>query len=98
MAYDLDCGFGDELGGYNVSTQFSVFENGSFDLITYQVGYHYITGYVEDIHYLTVADFTSANVTQYDLVWLAIWEVDGESQYLEQTWLNQNIIKDEPNL
>ena len=96
VAYDLDCGFGDESGGYNVSTQFSVFENGSFDLITYQVGYHYIAGYVEDVHYLTVADFTSANVTQYDLVWLAIWEVDGESQYLEQTWLNQTFVKDEP--
>ncbi len=96
VAYDLDCGYGPESGGFNVSTQFSAFQNGSFDVVKYQVGYHYISGYVEDTNYLTVSDFTQSGITSYDLVWVAIWDVDGETQYLERTWLNQTFTHPEP--
>ncbi len=93
VAYDLDCGYGSETGGYNVSVQLSVSPNGSFDLLDYDVGYHYIEGYIEDIYFLTLSNFTVSNITNYDIKWIALW---GESEYIERDWLNQPFTHPEP--
>tara|TARA_A100001201_G_scaffold141065_1_gene135576 strand:+ start:2404 stop:4425 length:2022 start_codon:yes stop_codon:yes gene_type:complete len=89
VAYDLDCGYGDESGGYNVSVQFMVIGNES-----YEMGYqfnntvHYISGYVEDIHTLTLSNFTHENITHYDFAWFAIWGDENNPNYIERYWYN----------
>jgi len=89
VAYDLDCGYGAEPGGYNVSVQFMVIGNES-----YEMGYqfnntvHYISGYVEDIHTLTLSDFTHENITHYDFAWFAIWGDENNPNYIERYWYN----------
>lgn len=94
VGYDLDCGFGDETGGHNVSVQFSVVENGTYQpLLDYRVTQHYISGYVEDVHYLTIGDFTEEDMTHYDFYWLAIWG-DDEPSFIERSW--KNIAFDHP--
>lgn len=86
VAYDLDCGYGSEPGGYNVSIQFSVIENGTYEpLLDYQVTQHYITGYVEDIYTLTLSNFTIEGATNYDFHWLAIWG-DDDPLFIERMW------------
>jgi len=94
VGYDLDCGFGDETGGHNVSVQFSVVENGTYEpVLDYRVTQHYISGYVEDVYYLTVGDFTEEDMTHYDFYWLAIWG-DDEPSFIERSW--KNIAFDHP--
>ena len=89
VAYDLDCGYGAEPGGYNVSVQFMVIGNES-----YEMGYqfnntvHYISGYVEDIHILTLSNFTHENITHYDFAWFAIWGDENNPDYIERYWYN----------
>lgn len=88
VGYDLDCGFGEEAGGHNVSVQFSVVENGTYDpLLDYTVSQHYISGYVEDVHYQTLGDFTVDGSTHYDFHWIAIWG-DDDPSYIERSWNN----------
>jgi len=88
VAYDLDCGTGSQPGGYNVSIQFAVVENGTIDpLLKYQTTVHYISGYVEDIHTLELTDFTESGMTTYDFYWLAIWG-DDDPSFIERVWHN----------
>ena len=100
VGYDLDCGYNDnDLEGYNVSVQFLVYEvNGSNSgpnatgPINYTTTVHYIEGWVEDIRYLTLTNFTESNATHYDFYWYAIWtDGNGEQQMIERTWLNREI-------
>tara|TARA_B100000683_G_scaffold264088_1_gene293184 strand:+ start:6244 stop:8520 length:2277 start_codon:yes stop_codon:yes gene_type:complete len=87
VGYDLDCGYGDNPGGHNVSVQFSVVENGTYEpILDYRVTQHYISGYVEDVHYLTLGDFTEEDMTHYDFYWVALWGDD--PSYLERSWRN----------
>ena len=98
VAYDIDCGYGSEVGGFNVSVQFLVYDvngtstgNGSGP-ITFETDLHYIEGYVEDVHTLTLTNFTSSNATNYDFYWYAIWiDADGEQQLIEIKWLNREL-------
>ena len=95
VAYDLDCGFGDESGGHNVSVQFSVVENGTYDpLLDYTVSQHYISGYVEDVHYQTIGEFTVEDATHYDFHWIAIWGDLNDQSIIERSW--KNIAFDHP--
>ena len=88
VAYDLDCGMGSQPGGYNVSIQFAVVENGTIDpLLKYQTTVHYISGYIEDIHTLELTDFTESGMTTYDFYWLAIWG-DDDPSFIERVWHN----------
>ena len=90
VAYDLDCGTGTQPGGYDVSVQFMVIGNESYEIgYQYNTTVHYISGYVEDIHVLTLSDFTHENLTHYDFSWFAIW-VDGDNNtnYIERHWYN----------
>ena len=52
----------------------------------YRVTQHYISGYVEDVHYLTLGDFTEEDMTHYDFYWVALWGDD--PSYLERSWRN----------
>ncbi len=89
VGYDLDCGYGDESGGHNVSVQFSVVENGTYDpLLDYAVSQHYISGYVEDVHYQTLGDFTVEDATHYDFYWIAIWGDLNDQSIIERSWKN----------
>ena len=100
VGYDLDCGYDDnDLEGYNVSVQFLVYElNGTSGgpnatgPITYDTKLHFIQGWVEDNHYITLTNFTASNATHYDFYYYAIW-IDGndESQMIEEKWLNREI-------
>jgi len=95
VAYDLDCGYGDtdETLGYNVSTQLVVYPADSLgDYITLDTGLHFISGYVEDIHTLSIDNFTDANLTHYDFYWYAVWtNASGGYETIERTWLNQEV-------
>ena len=95
VAYDLDCGYGDtdETVGYNVSTQLIVYRAGSLDdYITLDTGLHFISGYVEDIHTLSIDNFTDVNTTHYDFYWYAVWtNASGGYEMIERTWLNQEV-------
>ena len=98
VGYDLDCGYEDnELDGYNVSVQFLVYEigstnNSSAQPILYETRVHYIQGWVEDNHFITITNFTDSNNTHYDFYWYATW-IDGEGEYkmLEEKWLNREL-------
>lgn len=98
VAYDIDCGYGSETGGFNVSVQFSVYDvngtstgNGSGP-ITFETDLHYIEGYIQDIHTLILTNFTSSNATNYDFYWYAIWiDANGEQQFIEIKWLNREL-------
>jgi hypothetical protein len=100
VAYDLDCGQEDNnLPGYNVTVQFLVYEvNGTNSgsnatgPITWLESTHYIQGWIEDVRYLTLANFTESNATYYDFYWYATWtDADGEVKYIERTWLNREL-------
>ena len=89
VAYDLDCGFGEEVGGYNVSVQFMVIGNESYEMgYQYNTSLHYISGYVEDIHTLILSNFTHENITHYDFAWFAIWGDENNPNYIERYWYN----------
>ena len=89
VAYDLDCGTGTQPGGYNVSVQFMVIGNESYEIgYQYNTSLHYISGYVEDIHTLTLSDFTHENITHYDFAWFAIWGDENNPNYIERYWYN----------
>ncbi len=98
VGYDLDCGDDDnDLDGYNVSVQFLVYEigsanNSSAQPILYETRVHYIQGWVEDNHYITITNFTDSNNTHYNFYWYATWiDGEGESQMLEEKWLNREL-------
>ena len=94
IAYDLDCGYGDtdETVGYNVSTQLLVFPAGGDEYIKLDSKLHSISGYVEDIHTLSIVNFTDANLTHYDFYWYAVWtNASGGYEVIERYWLNQEI-------
>jgi len=94
IAYDLDCGYGDtdEAVGYNVSTQLLVFPSGGDEYIKLDSKLHFISGYVEDIHTLSIVNFTDANTTHYDFYWYAVWtNASGGYELIERSWLNQEI-------
>jgi len=89
VAYDLDCGYGEESGGYNVSVQFMVIGNESYEMgYQFNTSLHYISGYVEDIHTLSLSDFTHENITHYDFAWFAIWGDENNPNYIERYWYN----------
>lgn len=95
VAYDLDCGTGSQPGGYNVSVQFMVIGNESYEIgYQYNTTLHYISGYVEDIHVLTLSGFTHENLTHYDFAWFAIWGDEQNPNYIERYW--NNIAFDHP--
>ena len=79
--------------GYNVSTQLVVYPADSLgDYITLDTGLHFISGYVEDIHTLSIDNFTDANLTHYDFYWYAVWtNASGGYEMIERTWLNQEV-------
>lgn len=98
--FDLDCGYEtNNLSGYNVTVQFLVYElNGTNSgpnatgPIIYEFCIHYIEGWVADINYLTLTNFTSSNSTHYDFYWYAMWtDGNGEGQIIEQKWLNREL-------
>ena len=89
VAYDLDCGYGSETGGYNVSVQFMVIGNESYEMgYQFNTTLHYISGYVQDIHVLTLSNFTHENITHYDFAWFAIWGDENNPEYIERYWDN----------
>ena len=89
VVYDLDCGYGAESGGYNVSVQFMVIGNESYEIgYQYNTTVHYISGYVQDIHTLTLSNFTHENITHYDFAWFAIWGDENNTNYIERYWNN----------
>ena len=95
VAYDLDCGYGetDVTVGYNVSTQLLVYPAGGVtEYITLDSNLHFIAGYAEDIHILSIDNFTDEETTHYDFYWYAIWTNDsGGYEMIERTWLNQAV-------
>ncbi len=97
VAYDLDCGTEtNDLDGYNVTVQFLVYDvnsstSGAQPLIWTQT-VCYIQGYADDVRYMTLTNFTHDNLTMYDFYWYATWtDGDGESQTIEQKWLNREM-------
>jgi len=95
VAYDLDCGYGDTDAtvGYNVSTQLLVYPaDGVTEYITLDSNLHFIAGYAEDIHILSIDNFTDEETTHYDFYWYAVWTNDsGGYEMIERTWLNQAV-------
>ena len=64
-------------------------ENGTYDpLLDYAVSQHYISGYVEDVHYQTLGDFTVEGATHYDFYWIAIWGDLNDQSIIERSWKN----------
>ncbi len=97
VAYDLDCGYGSETGGYNVSVQFMVIGNESYEMgYQFNTTLHYISGYVQDIHVLTLSNFTHENITHYDFAWFAIWGDENNPEYIERYWDNIPFTHPEP--
>ena len=99
VGFDLDCGEDtNDLEGYNVTVQFLVYHvnetnsgpnaTGPLQWVTQT---YYIQGYEDDPRYLVLDNFSVNNTTHYDFYWYAIWEVDGEQEYMEQTWLNREV-------
>ena len=100
VGYDLDCGYEEnDFEGYNVSVQFLVYEvNGTSGgpnatgPILYDTDLHFIEGWVEDNHFITLTNFTESNATHYDFYFYAIWiDGEGENQMMEHKWLNREI-------
>lgn len=96
VAYDLDCGTDtNDLDGYNVSVQFLIYPVGNTsqeNIIVYDTLLHYIQGYVDDTHTITLTNFSDNNTTHYDIYWYAIWtDADGTQQFIEQKWLNREM-------
>ena len=96
VAYDLDCGTEtNDLDGYNVSVQFLIYPVGNTsqeNIIVYDTLLHYIQGYVDDTHTITLTNFSDNNTTHYDIYWYAIWtDADGTQQFIEQKWLNREM-------
>ena len=98
IAFDIDCGYEENnLEGYNVSVQFLVYEiesanNSSAQPILYETRVHYIQGWMEDIHSITLTNFTSNNTTIYDFYWYATWiDGEGQTQNIEQKWINREL-------
>jgi len=101
LGYDLDCGYEDnDLDGYNVSVQFLVYEVGSENAtngsqptaILWETKLHYIQGWVEDNHFITLTNFTESNNTHYDFYAYFIWvDSDGQSQMIEKKWINREL-------
>ena len=95
VAYDLDCGYGEtgETVGYDVSTQLIVYPAGEYsEYLTLDSGLHFISGYTEDIHTLSIDNFTDVNTTHYDFYWYAVWtNGSGDFEMIERTWLNQEL-------
>lgn len=66
--------------------------NSSAQPILYETNLHYIQGWVEDNHYLTLTNFTQSNSTHYDFYWYAIWvDGEGQQQFIEERWLNREL-------
>jgi hypothetical protein len=99
VGFDLDCGEEtNDLEGYNVTVQFLVYhvnESNSGPNATGPLEWttqtYYIQGYADDPRYLVLDNFSVNNTTHYDFYWYAMWEVDGEQEYIEQTWLNREL-------
>ena len=97
VAFDLDCGTDtNDLDGYNVTVQFLVYDinssNSSAQPLLYTQTVHYIQGYEDDVRYMTLTNFTHDNLTTYDFYWYATWiDGEGESQTMEQKWLNRSL-------
>ena len=98
VGYDLDCGEGaNDLEGYNVSVQLLVYEigsanNSSTQTIPYEPRLHYIQGWAEDTHFITLTNFTDSNNTHYDFYCYFTWiDEEGESQMIEYKWLNREL-------
>ena len=100
VSFDLDCGYEtNNLSGYNVTVQFLVYElngtnsgNNATGPIIYEGCVHYIEGWIADVNYLTLTNFTSSNATHYDFYWYAMWtDANGEGQIIEQKWLNREL-------
>jgi len=98
--FDLDCGYNiNNLSGYNVTVQFLVYElNGTNSganatgPITYEVCTHYIEGWKADTIVLTLTNFTTNGVTNYDFYWYAMWiDGNGNGQIIEESWLNREL-------
>ena len=99
IAYDLDCGEEtNDLPGYNVSVQFLIYEVGETNSgpnatgpVNWTTTVHYIQGYIDDTHQLSLGNFTGSNASSYDFYFYAIWEdADGNTQYIERTWLEKD--------
>ena len=66
--------------------------NSSAQPILYETRVHYIQGWVEDNHFITITNFTDSNNTHYDFYWYATWiDGEGETQMLEEKWLNREL-------
>lgn len=95
ISFDLDCGYEqNDLPGYNVSVQFLAYQNGSTgadDPLEYTTELYFIQGWVEDIHTLSLSNFTIENDTVYDFYFYAIYEVDGETEWIERMWLERDL-------
>jgi hypothetical protein len=96
VAYDLDCGTEtNDLDGYNVSVQFLIYpvnDTSQENIVVYDTLLHYIQGYVDDTHTITLTNFSDNNTTHYDIYWYAIWtDADGTQQFIEQKWLNREM-------
>ena len=99
VGFDLDCGEEtNNLDGYNVTVQFLVYHvnesnsgpnaTGPLQWVTQT---YYIQGYTDDVRYLVLDSFAVNNTTHYDFYWYAMWEVDGEQEFIERTWLNREV-------
>jgi len=100
IQFDLDCGYEEnDFDGYNVSVQFLIYHVNESNSgpnatgpIEWTTNLYYIQGYADDVRTLTLDNFTDGNTTNYDFYWYAIWEdADGNQQYIERTWLDQEI-------
>ncbi len=96
VSFDLDCGQSEnDLDGYNVSVQFLIFplnETSQENIVVYDTCLHYIQGYVDDTHTITLTNFSDNNTTHYDIYWYAVWiDADDQQQFIEQKWLNREM-------
>lgn len=96
VAFDLDCGETEnDLDGYNVSVQFLIYpvnETSQENIVVYDTCLHYIQGYIDDTHTITLTNFSDNNTTHYDIYWYAIWtDHNGDQKMIEQKWLNREM-------
>jgi len=96
VTFDLDCGqSANDLDGYNVSVQFLIYplnDTSEENIVVYDTCLHYIQGYVDDTHTITLTNFSDNNTTHYDIYWYAIWtDADDQQQFIEQKWLNREM-------
>jgi len=99
IAYDLDCGYQEnELEGYNVSVQFLVYDvgstnNSSAQPIVWNTTVFYVAGWEYDNNSMSLTNFTSNNITNYDFYFYAIWiDSNDNQQVIERYWLNREIL------